>query len=126
MALAALVLVAPAIALAAVRTERVAFPKDKSSVAVKGSISGDASVHYLVAAEAGTTMTIALSASNAQNFFNVTAPGTRTAMFNGAALGNRFSAKLPLTGDYVVQVYLVESAKRKATSKYTLTFDVAK
>ncbi len=120
-AVAALAMAVPAIAWSAVRTERVTFPKDRPSAAIKGQIRGDASVDYLVAAEAGQTMTIVLTTSNAANHFNVTAPGTRTAMFDGSILGNEFKAKLPLGGDYVVNVYLApEAARKNQAANYTL------
>jgi len=121
LAVAALMAAVPAIAWSAARTERVAFPKDRPSASIKGQIRGDAGVDYIVAAQAGQTMTITLTSSNAANHFNVTAPGTRTAMFDGSVLGNEFKAKLPLSGDYVVNVYLApEAARKNQTANYTL------
>lgn len=121
-AVAVLAVAVPVLASAAARTERVAFPKDRPSATIKGTIKAEATVDYVVAAKAGQTMTIALTTSNAANHFNVTAPGTRTAMFDGSILGNEFSAKLPLSGDYSVQIYLSPDAvRRKASANYTLT-----
>lgn len=121
LAVAVLAIAVPAIAWSAARTERVAFPKDRPSASIKGQIRGDSSVDYVVAAQAGQTMTITLTASNTAAFFNVTAPGTRTAMFDGSVLGNQFGAKLPLSGDYTVNVYLApEAAKKNQTANYTL------
>ncbi|MBL8705150.1 MAG: hypothetical protein JNM30_09915 [Rhodospirillales bacterium] len=126
LAVAVLAIAVPAIAWSAARTERVTFPKDRPTAAIKGQIRGDSSVDYVVAAQAGQTMTITLTASNASAHFNVTAPGTRTAMFDGSVLGNEFKAKLPLSGDYVVQLYLSPDAvKRKASANYTLAISTS-
>lgn len=122
LALALLAAAMPAIAWSAARTERVTFPKDRPSATIKGQIRGDATVDYLVAAQAGQTMTITLNAGSAAAHFNVTAPGTRTAMFDGTVLGNSFGAKLPLGGDYTISVYLApEAARRNQAVSYTLS-----
>lgn len=121
LAMGVLAIAVPAIAWSAARTERVAFPKDRPSASIKGQIRGNSSVDYVVAAQAGQTMTITLTASNTAAFFNVTAPGTKTAMFDGSVLGNEFKAKLPLGGDYTVNVYLApEAARKNQTANYTL------
>lgn len=121
LAMGVLAIAVPAIAWSAARTERVAFPKDRPSASIKGQIRGNSSVDYVVAAQAGQTMTITLTTSNTAAFFNVTAPGTKTAMFDGSVLGNEFKAKLPLGGDYTVNVYLApEAARKNQTANYTL------
>lgn len=130
LALAIVAIAAPpwapaALAQGTVRSERVQFPKDQSTKTIKGTLKGAAAVHYLVTAQAGQTLTIALATNNPSNHFNVTAPGTKEAMFVGSALGNEFNAKLPLGGDYVLRVYLADEAARKNESaSYTLTVEM--
>lgn len=125
--LAALTVALPALAWAATRTERVEFAKGKTVAQIKGTIRDDATVDYLVAAQAGQTLAITLGSNQANNHFNVTAPGTGTAMFVGSVLGAAFKAKLPLSGDYTVQVYLERGAGKKSeTATYTLTVEMSK
>ena len=129
MVLAMLAFVVPVVAPVAVsgatRTERVTLPKDQSPKTIKGTLKGTATVNYVVAAQAGQTMTVVLATSNPSNYFNVTAPGTKEAMYVGSVLGNEFGAKLPLGGDYVLQVYLAaDAAKKNETASYTLTIEM--
>lgn len=118
------VLVALAIPVAAqdpVKTVPVQFAKGMTAKAFKGTIRGYATVNYTVPARAGQTMTVALTTSNASSYFNVTAPGANAALFIGSTAGNRFSAKVPSTGVYTVQVYMMRNAARRAeTANYTV------
>jgi hypothetical protein len=109
------------------RKERVQFAKGASSATVKGRITGNADVDYLVRASAGQTLTVTIKASNPQNYFNVLPPGTglaNPAMFVGTG-GGEFKAVLPDDGDYAVRVYLMRAAaRRNESSQYTLTVAV--
>lgn len=124
-ALAALGLFAPALAQDAPRTERVQFARGTSSKAITGKIKGYDGARYLIGARAGQTLTVTLKTSNASSYFNVTAPGADTAMFVGSTSGNRFTAKIPSSGDYAVDVYLMRNAARRGeTANYTLTVSI--
>lgn len=123
--IALLAMSTPLFAQDAVRTVPVQFAKGASSAAIKGSVRGYATVNYTVKAHAGQTMTVRLTTSNRSSYFNVTAPGADEAMFNGSVAGNRFTATIPSTGTYTVQVYLMRSAARRGeVASYTLNLAV--
>ncbi len=113
---------APAFAQDGARTETVHFAKGTSSKAIKGSIKGYQAVNYKVGVAAGQTLKVDLKTSNASSYFNITAPGAQAAMFIGSTSGNSASVKIPSSGDYTVQVYLMRNAaRRNETASYTLT-----
>lgn len=123
--LAALGPLAPALAQDAPRTERVQFARGTSSKAIAGTIKGYGVARYLVGARAGQTLTVTLRTSSTSNYFNVTAPGADTAMFDGSTSGSRFTTTIPSTGDYTIDVYLMRNAARRgAAASYTLTVGV--
>ena len=105
-----------------IREETVHFPKGATSVVLKGQLKGDATVDYLVRAAAGQTLTVKLTATNPQNYFNVLPPGSSgEAMFVGS-LGGDYSGMLPADGDYTVRVYLMRPAARRGeSSDYALS-----
>lgn len=122
--LAALCLLAavPAMAQDAACTETVHFAKGTSSKTIKGSIKGNASVNYKVGVAAGQTLKVDFKPTNASAYFNITAPGAEAAMFVGSTSGNSATVKVPSSGDYTVQVYLMRNAARRGdTASYTLT-----
>jgi len=105
-----------------IRTERVAFAKGTSSKAIKGSIKGYAAVNYKVGVAVGQTLSVDLKTSNASSYFNITAPGADAALFVGSTSGDSAKVKIPSSGDYTVQVYLMRNAARRGeTASYTLT-----
>lgn len=136
MACAALVLAAaPAAAQDDIRTEQVRFAPGASGATIQGSIKGYGSVSYLLGASAGQRMTVALTSTNTQTYFNVYAPGSGP---GDASLGNsagapespmvpdinRFDGTLPVSGTYTINVYMMRAAARRGeTSNFTL--DVA-
>lgn len=130
-ALAALSVMAAAAAVAQPsRTERVQFDRGASSKTLTGQIRGDGSVNYVVGARAGQTLNVTLKSSNGANSFNVWAPGAVAGSDSALAMGevsdNRVSTRLPTSGDYRIQVYLMRSAaRRNETAKYTLTVGVS-
>lgn len=120
-----LILGTPVAAQDPVKTVSVQFPGGAGSKPYKGSIRGYATVNYKVSARAGQTMSVAMTTSNASSYFNVTAPGADAALFIGSTTGNRFASKVPSTGVYTVQVYLMRSAaRREQTANYTLRIAV--
>lgn len=123
--IALMALATPAAAQDPVKTVPVQFAKGASAKAYKDSIRGYATVNYTIAARAGQTMTVTLTTSNGSSYFNVTAPGADAAMFIGSTTGNRFSGKIPSTGVYTVQVYLMRNAARRGeTANYSLNIAV--
>ncbi len=88
----------------------------QNPVTVKGAIHGDQYADYLFAGTEGHTVTIAMTATNRSAYFNLTPTDSDTAIFIGSVDGNKFSGKLPATGDYRVRVYLMRSAARRGDS----------
>jgi hypothetical protein len=117
------------------RTERVHFKAGQSGTSIKGRIVGYESVSYVLGAEAGQTMTVALKPSNLATYFNVYAPGQGPgdqALANSGMTGamtpdlNRFNGKLPTSGEYTISVYMMRSAaRRKERSSYTLDIAIS-
>lgn len=114
-----------------IRTERVHFQKGGSGTTITDTIVGRESVSYVLGAQAGQTMTVALKPSNLATYFNVYAPGKGPgdeAIANSGLTGpptvpeiNRFEATLQDSGDYTVSVYMMRSAaRRNERSDYTL------
>lgn len=104
----------------------VELPHSQSKHTLKGRIRGDGYVDYRVSVAAGQTLSVNLAGSHPQNYFNVLAPDSVSAMFIGSSGGNRFERIAPADGDYVVQVYLMRAAARRNTaSNYSLKIGVA-
>jgi hypothetical protein len=115
----------PAGAADGVRATAVQFAKGKSTATLTGKIKGDESVDYCLGAAAGQTMTVTLKPSNRSTYFNVMAPGEDSAIFIGSTEGNKFTGKLPKSGDYVVRVYLMRNAaRRNEASTYSIEFNI--
>ena len=114
-----------ALAQVAIESRRVSFPAGASSALLKGQLKGDQTVDYKLRAGAGQTLTVELKGSNPQNYFNVMAAGTDTALFIGSSSGNRFSGPLPSDGDVRVRVYLMRpAARRNEASTYSLKLGI--
>ena len=112
--------------LAQDRVERVQFAKGAATKVIKGRITGDNDVVYVVGASAGQTLTAGLKTSNASSYFNITAPGSDQALFIGSSSGNSYQGTLPATGDNRLQVYLMRNAARRhEVAKYTRTVAIA-
>jgi hypothetical protein len=108
-----------------IRKERIQFKKGAVTAAVKGRIKGYETVDYLLAANTGQTMQVALQTSNGANYFNVLPPGSDAAIAIGSTLGNTWTGTLPVDGDYTVRVYLMRSAaRRNETANFTLTVGI--
>jgi len=96
-----------------IRTERIQLPRGQTGTVIQGAIQGDQIVDYVLGAQAGQTMSIEMTASNASSYFNVTAPGASAAIHVGSIKGNNFSTLIPSSGDYRVRVYLMRNAARR-------------
>ena len=109
-----------------IRKERVQFKPGEIGATMKGHLKGAQTVDYLLSAKSGQTLVVILEASNPSTYFNVTAPGTETALFIGSTSGNRFVGNGPKDGDYTVRVYLMRNAARRgAKATYTINFAIA-
>ncbi|MEJ1937054.1 hypothetical protein WDZ92_43230, partial [Nostoc sp. NIES-2111] len=110
-----------------VRRETVRFAPGATSATFTSRFKGYDSVEYTLGAEAGQRLTVTFRARGGAAYFNVLAPGNPEALFNGSVSGTpeRFEGKLPVSGDYVVQVYQMRaSARRGETVNYTITFTI--
>ena len=113
------------IAQSAIESRRVTFGAGADSSLVKGQLKGDQTVDYILRAGAGQTLTVDLKGSNLQNYFNVLAAGTDTALFIGSSAGNSFRGLLPSDGDVRVRVYLMRpAARRLESSRYSLRLGI--
>ena len=107
------------------RTETVAAAAGPTIL--EGAVSGDESVSYRVAGNAGQTLSVDLSASNPSLFFNILPEGSQEALFVGSTSGNVADIALPRTGTYLVQVYLMRNAARQdEAAQYSLGISLGK
>jgi len=110
-----------AFAQSGIESRKVTFAAGADSALLKGQLKGEQTVDYKLRAGAGQTLTVELKGSNPQNYVNVLAAGTDTAMFIGSTAGNRFKGLLPSDGDVTLRVYLMRpAARRNETSTYSL------
>lgn len=113
-------------AQAAIESQRVVFRAGADSSLVQGQLKGDQAVDYILRAGAGQALTVELKASNPQNYFNVLAAGTDTALFIGSSSGTSFRGLLPSDGDVRVRVYLMRpAARRHESSSYSLRMGIS-
>ena len=109
-----------------IRRETVHFKAGATGATIKGKITGDETVDYVVNARQGQSMVVTLDASNTSAYFNVMPPGSDTAIFVGSTSGNRYEGTLPASGDYTVRFFLMRNAaRRNETASYTIKFDVS-
>jgi hypothetical protein len=115
---------APAVAQDAPRVERVEFAGGTSGATIRGRIKDYEVVRYVLGAQAGQRMTVALNTSNTYTYFNVIQPSQP----NGLALAtseeaganpmvpalNWFVGVLPENGDYGIEVWMCRAAARRA------------
>jgi len=113
-ALGALALTQPALAQDHTRTERVQFARGTSAATLHGNVHGYDSVDYVIGARRGQTLSVRMQTSNASAYFNVLPPGGGDAALDGAANVVDWRGALPANGDYVVRVYLMRNAARRA------------
>lgn len=113
-----------------IKTERVHFQKGTTGASIKGRIKGYDTMHYMLGAQAGQTMSVTLNAKNKSAYFNIFAPGMTPgndeAMYISSTSGNSYEGVLPEDGDYLIQVYLYRNAaRRNETAQFTLNVDIA-
>ena len=106
------------------RTETVA--EAAAGAIYEGELKADDSVDYVIAAAAGQTLSVDLSASNASLYLNILPQGSEEALFIGSTSGNVADIPLPAAGNYVVRVYLMRNAARRdEAAKYALGIGLA-
>jgi len=82
-------------------------------------------VTYLLDVRAGQTINVSLQGSNRSGYFNVTAPRSDQALFNGSTSGDRWRGRAATSGRYKIEVYLMRNAARRGeTMRYTLDVGV--
>jgi hypothetical protein len=96
-----------------IRSETVAQAAAATGTVIEGELRGDDTVDYLVAGEAGQTLSVDLAATNASLYFNILREGSDEALFIGSTSGNVADLTLPATGTYIVRVYLMRNAARR-------------
>jgi hypothetical protein len=96
-----------------IRSETVGQVAAATGTVIGGEVRGDDTVDYLVAGEAGQTLSVDLAATNASLYFNIMPEGSDEALFIGSTSGNVADLSLPATGTYVVRLYLMRSAARR-------------
>lgn len=91
--------------------------------ALSGTLKGYQLADYLIPLEAGQSVVMQLKTSNPSSYFNVVAPGASDgAMFIGSTWGDRFETIAPVSGDYLVRVYLMRNAaRRNEVARYSLS-----
>lgn len=116
-ALAALVLTfaaLPAAAQAPIPSKKVQFPRGATGTTLQGTLKGDGTMDYKLAAAAGQRMALKMTADNASAYFNVMGPGSQgEAFFIGATSGNSFEGTLEKSGEQTIRVYLMRNAARR-------------
>lgn len=95
------------------RTEKVPVEAATAGTIFTGSLKGDETAEYVIAGQAGQTLSVDLLASNASLYFNILPEGSQEALFVGSSSGNVADIPLPATVSYVVQVYLMRNAARR-------------
>jgi hypothetical protein len=97
------------------KTQRVRFPKGRTSTILKGAVVRGTSDAYLLGAAAGQTMTVHVSSRENNATFTITAP-------DGATLVEEiddWSGELPSRGDYRIEV-----APTRGNATYTLEITI--
>ncbi|MFD1341502.1 SH3 domain-containing protein [Litorisediminicola beolgyonensis] len=112
------------------RTVDVRFPAGATGTSISDSVSGRDAVLYRIGAEAGQTMSVAMTANNAATYFNIYEPG-RGLGDEALVIGeftdpmNAWVGTLPASGEYTVAVFLYRAAARRGeSSSYTLDLSV--
>lgn len=116
---------AAAHASAADRSKTVKFPRGSSFDTERATIKGYDTFRYRLGANAGQTVSVLMEASNGACYFNFVPPSGGGAIHMGEVAGNEYSGRLPETGNYLVEVYMMRSAaRRNEQCRYAITFEI--
>jgi hypothetical protein len=103
------------------RTETVSVEAATAGTILEGRLKGEETAEYVIAGQAGQTLSVDLLSSNGALNFNILPEGAQEALFVGATSGNVADIPLPASVNYVVQVFLMRSAARRdEVANYTL------
>ena len=121
-----LITVLVGVADAAQRVERLKLGAGLETATINGRIKGDDGVSYIVDAHAGQQLSVAFTPENPACHFNVVEPGAdKKTLHDGTQGGNSFSGTLPISGDYLTQVYLMQdAAQREEICDYSIKIEV--
>ena len=124
-------LVAMTAAVSAQQTSRVQFERGNDNAAVSGTITGHEYRDYILRANAGQTMSAAISVESTNGhgsaYFNILPPGSDdVAIFNSSSSENNYGeVRLPEDGDYRIRVYLMGNDQDAGkTVSYTLSMTI--
>lgn len=105
--------------------QTISFAKGTRSKLVKGSITGDSYVDYLVNAGKGQLLNVDLKQQGGSAYFNVMSPGSDSAVHIGSSDGDSYTGPVTVTGNQVIRVYQMRAtARRGAKAGYSLTVGV--
>jgi hypothetical protein len=110
----------------AVRSEQVTLDAREPKRTLTDAIAGFERVQYLVSVHAGQLLKVDLATSNLANTFDISAPAAAKPFYLGGDSGNSFLFRVPATGEYLIDVYLLRYAARDYQSaQYTLSVTLA-
>jgi hypothetical protein len=95
------------------RTETVSVEAATGGTILEGRLKGEETAEYVIAGQAGQTLSVDLLSANGALYFNILPEGAQEALFVGATSSNVADIPLPASVNYVVQVYLMRSAARR-------------
>ncbi|MFO1033783.1 MAG: SH3 domain-containing protein [Hyphomicrobiales bacterium] len=101
------------------------FRSGADNTVVSGFIQGYDTASYLLDVRAGQQILVAMTGSNPQNYFNVSPPGSDSAVFNGSISGNNWNGTARRSGKYRIDIYLMRAAARRdESSRYKLAVTI--
>lgn len=107
------------------RSEDIRFDRGASSATRRGVVRGYETMTYFLDVRAGQAINVSLQSSNRSGYFNVTAPRSDQAVFNGSTSGNRWRGRAATSGRYKIEIYLMRNAARRGEQlRYTLDVGV--
>ncbi|GGH34864.1 hypothetical protein SAMN05444007_1089 [Cribrihabitans marinus] len=117
--------------LAAQSTAEVRFEAGSDTAAVNGAIIGDEYANYVLGANEGQTMSVALTVTESNGlgtaYFNILPPGSHgVAIYDGSMDDDGFAeVQLPESGDYTIRVYQMgNDADTGKTTRYAVSFTI--
>lgn len=109
------------------RTEDIRFDRGASSATRRGVVRGYETMTYMLDVRAGQSINVSLQSSSRSGYFNVTAPRSDQAVFNGSTSGNRWRGRAATSGRYKIEIYLMRNAARRGEQlRYTLDVGVGR
>lgn len=96
-------------------TRRVRFQKGRTTAVLKGAVVRGTEDRYLLGASGGQTMTVHVTSVEDNAVFEISAPGSDTALVTEAA---DWTGELPTSGDYSI---IVAPTRGNATYRLEIT-----